>query len=44
MIQQKREVPEFRLLALETEFCTFLTGICDIFKDYGELKDHFDIK
>jgi hypothetical protein len=44
MIKDKREVPNFRYLALETEFCKFLTGVCEIFKDYGELKDHFDIK
>ena len=35
---------EFRFKALEEEFVKFLTGVCEIFKDYGELKDHFDIR
>jgi hypothetical protein len=38
------DVPHFRHAALEEEFCKYLTGVCEIFKDYGELKDHFDIK
>jgi hypothetical protein len=42
--KEYQEVPVFRHLALEEEFCKFLTGTCEIFKDYGELKDHFDIK
>ena len=42
--KDKKDVPKFRELALETEFCKFLTGVCDIFKEFGELKDHFDIK
>ena len=44
MIKDKKEVPQFRHLALEAEFSKFLTGVCEIFKEYGELKDHFDIK
>lgn len=44
MIKNKREVPQFRYAALEAEFCKYLTGVCQIFKDYGDLKDHFDIK
>lgn len=44
MKKEKKDVPQFRELALETEFCKFLTGVCDIFKEFGELKDHFDIK
>jgi hypothetical protein len=44
MIKEKREVPLFRFNALETEFCKYLTGVCEIFKDYGELNDQFDIK
>lgn len=41
---QYPDVPFFRHQALEEEFCKYLTGVCEIFKDYGELKDHFDIK
>jgi hypothetical protein len=44
MIKDKREVQQFRYNALETEFCKFLTGVCEIFKEYGDVKDHFDIK
>ena len=44
MIKAKHEVPEFRNAALEEEFCRFLTGVCEILKDYGSLKDVFDIK
>ena len=44
MIKEKKQVPEFRRIALESEFCKFLTGVCDIFKEFGDLKDHFDIK
>ena len=36
--------PEFRYNALEEEFCKYLTGICQIFKDFGTLSDHFNIK
>ena len=44
MIKEKKAVPNFRLIALEEEFAKFLTGVCEIFKDYGDLKDHFDIR
>ena len=44
MIKSKMVVPEFRHDALEEEFCKFMTGICDIFKTYGTLVDHYDIK
>ena len=44
MIKQKKEVPQFRHIALEEEFCKFLTGVCEIFRDYGDLKDLFDIR
>lgn len=44
MINAKKEVPEFRRVALEEQFCKHLTGVCEIFKTYGEVKDHFDIK
>ena len=32
-------VPEFRGIALEEQFCKHLTEICRIFKEFGELKD-----
>ena len=39
-------VPEFRRQALEEKFCIKLTGVCEIFRDFGteKLEDHFDIK
>lgn len=37
-------MPEFRVVALEEQFVVRLTGICEIFKDYGKLADHFDIR
>jgi len=43
MISAKKEIPKFRYIALEAEFCKFLTGVMDIFKEYGELKDHYNI-
>ena len=43
-IEKKKEVPSFRHEALETKFCEHLTIVCNIFRDYGELKDFFDIK
>ena len=44
MILSGREVPAFRHKALELEFSTFLTGICEIFREFGDLKDHFNIE
>lgn len=41
---KKKEVPKFRFEALETKFCEHLTHICQIFRDYGELKDYFNIR
>ena len=39
-------IPVFRLMALEEKFCQKLTGVCEIFKDYGDdaLVEHFNIK
>ena len=38
-------IPEFRFVALEEEFVKHMTNVCDIFKEYGNMKDHpFDIK
>lgn len=42
--QRKITVPEFRFVALEEEFCKFLTGLCEVFKTYGTLNQVFDIK
>lgn len=44
LIEAKREVPKFRHEALETKFCDHMTHICNIFKDYGDLKDYFNIR
>ena len=41
---KKDDVPDFRYIALEEQFCKYFTGVCDILKDFGDLKDHFDIK
>ena len=38
------DVPQFRHAALEEQFCKYFTGVCEIFKDFGKLNDHFDIK
>ena len=43
MIKGKYEVDEFRYQALETEFSKFFTGICEILKEFGDLKNHFNI-
>ena len=43
MIKDKKEVPQFRILALEEQFCLKLTTVCEIFKEFGKLQDHFDI-
>jgi len=44
MIKAKKEIPKFRYKALEEEYCKFYTGVLDIFKLYGDLRDHYDIK
>lgn len=43
MIKNNEVVPEFRSIALETEFCKYFTGICEILKEFGDLKNHFNI-
>ena len=43
MIKAKVDIPDFRHRALEEEFVKFMTGICDIFKTYGTLMDHYDM-
>lgn len=44
LIAKKKDVPKFRHEALEEKFCGHLTKICEIFRDYGTLKDPFHIK
>lgn len=40
-----KNIPEFRHKALEDEFIKHMTNVCDIFKEYGHMKDHpFDIR
>ena len=36
-------VDEFRYNALEAEFSKYFTGICEILKEFGDLKNHFNI-
>jgi hypothetical protein len=45
LIMKKKDVPAFRHEALEEKFSGHLTRMCEIFRDYGDLKDyHFNIK
>jgi hypothetical protein len=44
MKKDPKEIPQFRLIALEEEFSKFMTGVCDIFRDYGQLNIHYDIR
>lgn len=44
MEQGKKDVPQFRKFALEEEFCKHMTGVCQIFKEFGEMKEGFNIK
>ena len=44
MIKAKMDVPKFRFKALEDQFVFYMTGICNVCKDFGTLKDHYDIK
>lgn len=36
-------IPEFRGIALEEQFCKHFTEICRLFKEFGNLEDHYDI-
>jgi len=38
------DVPKFRHEALETKFCEHFTTLCNVFKDFGELKEYYNIK
>ena len=44
MREKKMDVPDFRIYALEEEFCKFMTGVCQIFKEYGNMVEYFNIK
>ena len=44
LIMKKKEVPQFRFEALEEKFIEHMTRISEIFRDYGTLKDYFNIK
>ena len=39
-----KELPVFRREALVEKFCQHLTRLCEIFRDFGNLKDAFNIK
>jgi hypothetical protein len=43
-IIKTKSVPNFRFEALEHKFCENLTTICDILRDYGDLKESYNIK
>lgn len=43
-LMKKKDVPAFRLEALEEKFAGHLTRVCEIFRDYGNLKETFNIK
>jgi thiamine phosphate synthase YjbQ (UPF0047 family) len=43
-LMKKKDVPTFRHEALEDKFAGHLTRICDIFRDFGTLKESFNIK
>ena len=38
------DLPSFRRLALQDKFIQHMTRICEIFRDFGNLKDIFNIK
>lgn len=45
MLHHGVEVPEFRYKALEDQFIIKMTKVCDILRDFGDLKDrHYDIR
>jgi hypothetical protein len=43
-LQKKKELPKFRHEALEDKFIGFYTRVCEIFRDFGRLKEYFHIK
>jgi hypothetical protein len=45
MLTHGVEVPEFRYKALEEQFILKMTKLCDILRDFGDLKDlRYDIR
>lgn len=44
LIEEGEEIPEFRYLALEEQFCIHMTKLLTILTDYGELRKEFNIK
>ena len=44
MLKKDKGIPDFRFEALEEKFIEDLTLICEILRDFGDLKDPFDIK
>ena len=43
LVAAKKQVPIFRVEALENIFCQLLSGLCEIFRDQGDLKKPFNI-
>jgi len=43
LISKEIMVPDFRFKALECKFVQHMTRICELFRDFGKLKEHFDI-
>ena len=37
-------IPEFRAIALEEQFCIDMSEICRIFKEFGDLDDIYNIR
>lgn len=44
MIAAKKAVPDFRFVALREKFCEHMTDLMIILRDYGKLRDFFDIR
>ena len=44
MKNDRKEIPQFYFIVLEEEFSKFMTGVCDIFKEFGQLNIHYDIR
>jgi len=44
LMKKKKDLPTFRHEALEEKFCGHLTRVCEIFRDYGEMKESFNVK
>lgn len=44
LIMKKKDVPAFRFDALEDKFIEHFTRVCEIFRDFGTLKDYFNIR